>query len=250
MRYQRNKHRAVRAGENANATYAELRRLHEDQLLMRKLRAYRPHWPWWSMRGSAACLKWGFRDLQNLESTLKIVPGRRLVVQAGGNLGLFPKRLAEEFEEVYTFEPDSSLFYRLRQNASESNIHAYCAAVGCSREGVSLKSDRRDNSGKPGHEGLTYVAGPGSIQQLLIDDLNLPACDLIYLDIEGYEFNALRGAVETIAKYRPVIAVEINRNSEFAGVDCHEFRRWILDLGYRFEFKANSDEIFSPEVRL
>lgn len=219
----------------------------DDRLLMRKLVAYRRHWPWARMRGSAACLKWGFRDLQNLEQTLKLLPGRRVAVQAGGNLGLFPKRLAEEFETVYTFEPEPSLYKRLVLNAPEKNIIALPVALGCSHEGVSLKRNRRDGSGKPTHEGLTYVAGPGDIKQMMIDDLPLRACDLIYLDIEGYEFNALRGAVRTIREFKPVLAVEINRNASFAGVDQFALRDWIKAQGYRFEFKVNSDEVFVPE---
>ena len=41
-----------------------------------------------------------------------------------------------------------------------------------------------------------------------IDDLNLTECDLIMLDVEGYELHALNGAIETIKKYGPVICIE------------------------------------------
>jgi hypothetical protein len=41
-----------------------------------------------------------------------------------------------------------------------------------------------------------------------IDDMHLPSCDLIQLDIEGYELFALQGAQRTIEQYRPVIMIE------------------------------------------
>lgn len=220
-----------------------------DPLLMKKLVAYRRDWPWAAMRGSRDCLKWGFRDLRNLEQALEVTPGRECVVQAGGNLGLFPKRLAEDFRTVITFEPDPKLFERMVRNAYERNITAIQAALGNSNDPVGLSRRRRDNTGKPEHEGLTHVAGPGEIPQVRLDDMNLAVCDLLYLDIEGYELNALRGAEQTIRRCRPVIGVEVNRNISFAGSSPEELREWILGCGYRFSFRAWSDEVFVPEER-
>lgn len=220
-----------------------------DRLLMKHMQQYRPKWPWSGMRGSPSCLKWGFKDLKGLDEALAFVPGRDTVVQAGGNLGLFPKRLAEEFRRVITFEPDPKLFAILNYNAPEPNIESIQAALGNSYEPIAVSSHRRDSTGKPDHEGLTHVCGPGDIPQSRLDDLGLQVCDLIYLDVEGYEWNALRGALETIARCRPVLVIEINKNVVFAGYTKQDFRAWILSLGYRFEKRVNNDDIFIPEER-
>lgn len=211
-----------------------------------KLQAYRKDWPWDSFKGSPACLKWSFRDLQQLDKTLLVVPGRKLVVQAGGNLGLFPKRLAEEFEQVITFEPDAKLFAKLKFNAPEGNIQAIRAALGCQRTPVRLSSRRRDSSGRASHEGLTHVSGYGVIPQVMLDDMGLPACDLIYLDIEGYEFFALLGAEKTIDRFRPVIGIEVNRNIGFYGQKAETLRSWIVSKNYKLSFTLNSDEVYIP----
>jgi hypothetical protein len=58
--------------------------------------------------------------------------------------------------------------------------------------------------------------------------------------------NALRGAVRTIERHKPVLAVEINRNTAFAGVEPERLRDWICAQGYAFSFKVNSDEVFLP----
>lgn len=210
------------------------------------LHQYRNQWKWAQMKGSAACIKWSFRDLQNLERTLGFVRQRRVVVQAGGNLGLFPKRLAESFSQVLSFEPDPQLYEWAKHNAPEPNIKLVKAALGNSHDRIRLSQNRRDSSGRPTHEGLTHVSGKGDIKQVRIDDFFLPACDLIYLDIEGYEFNALKGGIETIQKFKPVIAVEINRNINYYGTTPDELRSWIKGLGYRFVFSMNSDEVFQP----
>lgn len=210
------------------------------------LRKYRRNWPWTRFAGSAACLKWSFRDLQQLDKAMKLTRGRACAVQAGGNLGLFPKRLAEEFARVITFEPDERLYAATKRNAPESNIEVIRACLGYDRTPVSLSGKRRDSSGRPAHEGLTHVAGAGAIPQVRLDDYDLPACDLLYLDIEGYEMFALRGAEKTIDRFRPVIGVEINRNTSFYGIDAGELRKWITSKNYMLSLRMNSDEVYTP----
>jgi FkbM family methyltransferase len=201
---------------------------------------------WKKFDGDPVCLKWSLRDLETLEVVLRHVPGRKAAVQAGGNLGVFPKRLAQEFETVYTFEPAPQLFHALAQNVPERNVIKLQAALGLKHEMVSLARNRRDGSGRPEHDGLTHVAGPGNIPTLMIDDLSLAACDLIYLDIEGFEFFALMGAEETIARCKPVIAVEINSGVKHYGHSAETLRSFICGLGYRQLLKMHSDEVFVP----
>lgn len=204
------------------------------------------HWNWLNFKGSEACLKWSRRDLETLKKALRYVPGRTCCIQAGGNLGIFPKKLAEEFSVVYAFEPHPMLFSAMSQNAPEPNIRKIRAALGANNKPVRMACKRRDKSGRPVHEGLTHVAGPGTIPCMRIDDLKLPVCDLIYLDIEGYEYFALQGAAETIARCRPVIGVEVNRNIAFTGHTADELRTLILSAGYVHRLTSHSDEIYTP----
>lgn len=203
-------------------------------------------WDWSKFRGSEACLKWARRDLEALVQALHYVPARRACVQAGGNLGIFPKRLAAEFDIVYTFEPDPKLFRMLAHNAPESNIIRIQAALGADNAPVRMECKRRDNSGRAVHEGLTHVAGPGKIASIRVDDMKLAVCDLIYLDVEGWEYFALQGAAETIQRCRPVIAVEINRNIGFTGRTARELRTLITSHGYVHKLTMHSDEIYAP----
>lgn len=214
-----------------------------------KLHAYRPNWKWEQMLGSRLCMHWNVRDLQTLDEVISLTPGRTCAVQAGGNLGLFPKRLAEEFTAVFTFEPDPRMYRRLRINSPEANIHPIKAALGDNREPVGLACRRRDGSLRPVHEGLTHISGPGTIKQMLIDDLNLLACDLIYLDIEGYELPALRGAARTIAEHRPVIALEVNGNAAYYGVTKPEIADWLGERGYVKIARRHGDDIYVPKER-
>jgi FkbM family methyltransferase len=201
-----------------------------------------------SMLGSAAALKWATRELDHLETVMALVPGRTACVQAGANLGVFPRRLAQSFATVYCFEPAADLFDKMLRNAPAENIVRFQAALGDTRGLVGTSRVRRD--GKPNnHEGITHVVPGGTIPTLMVDDLGLPVCDLIYLDIEGVELHALRGAVETLTRCRPVVAVEINKNLKYVDVTEADIYAFFDTHGYKHLMSVGSDHVFLPVER-
>jgi len=202
-------------------------------------------WDWTTFLGSRSALKWNRRDLPTILEVLPYVRGRTAVIQAGGNLGIFPKGLAQHFATVYTFEPAPDLFAMLQHNAPESNIIKFQAAVGDTAKLIGMSRQRRDGK-LDNHEGITHVAGDGILPQIPIDALHLPVVDLLWLDVEGYELFALWGAVETIRRCRPVLVVEINKSIKFVGHTGDEVRRVCTDLGYQSVRRMRSDEVFVP----
>jgi FkbM family methyltransferase len=207
-------------------------------------------WDWAKFRGSEAGLKWGRKDLGNVDEALKVTKGRTSVVQAGGNLGIFPKYLSRFFKRVYAFEPEPELFEMMCANAPERNIVKFQAALGCERGLVGISRVRRQNDGGTAHEGIAHVSGKGAIPTLKIDDLGLDSCDLICLDIEGYELYALRGADETIRKFRPTILCEINKSLDsMKEIVADDVRTNIRMRDYEFVMRVRSDELYVPRER-
>lgn len=202
-------------------------------------------WHWNRFRGSELALKFNRRDLPHLDRAVGFCKGRTAAVQAGGNLGIYPKRLAMLFQTVYTFEPSAELFLLLMLNAPEPNIVRVQAALGCDRGLVGTCNVRRDGK-MNNHEGITHVVPGGTVPTLRIDDLGLPVCDLVYLDIEGYELYALRGAVETLQRCRPVVTVEINKSLGFVGLKPVDVTGFLEAQGYRHALTMGSDQVFVP----
>lgn len=174
------------------------------------------------------------------------VVNKNIVVQAGGNCGFYVKQYAQLFRMVYTFEPEPLNFFCMNLNVTEKNVIKFQAVLGDKHEMVSLGNYLNDS-------GSTHVQnGPGEqsvVPTMLIDDLNLPGCDLIHLDIEGYELFALKGAIETIKKYKPVIAYEDPGVwSGRYGYNRTIINDFVLSLGYKFKCEVQGDMIFTYGV--
>lgn len=152
-----------------------------------------------------------------------------VVVQAGGNCGMYPRFYKNYFKEVYTFEPDNLNYYCLDVNCSGEGYHKFHGGLGNTTNKLSLRRGSMTNVGT--HR---ITGQPGNIQMYRIDDLNLKACDLIHLDIEGYEETALQGAKETIEKFKPVVITERSGGEKF-----------LLSLGYKMHKKLRMDTVYS-----
>jgi FkbM family methyltransferase len=157
------------------------------------------------------------------------------VVQAGGACGMYPMLLAQMFEVVYTFEPAAKSFHCLVHNTPQENIVRLNAAVGHMHEMVRVNYYDECNAGMN-----TVTADQrGIIPTLMIDDLDLPSCDFIMLDTEGYEYNAVLGAQQTISKFKPLIAMELGQTKAI--------EQFMESIGYGIIATAHADTYWAPK---
>jgi FkbM family methyltransferase len=140
------------------------------------------------------------------------------VVSAGGNIGvhLIPLSRIVRYEGgvVITFEPQTFIReHLLGPNLAMNgcvNVIVYPEALGAERATAYLPSiDYTMPNNFGGME--IRAAGPVPIDVITLDSLGLEKCQLLMLDVEGFELNALRGARETIMRCRPYLYVEIDR---------------------------------------
>jgi FkbM family methyltransferase len=193
-------------------------------------------WP----KADTECRKVIFDTQADLMAAIQHVRQRRVAVQAGGNCGIWPKTLANHFPTVYTFEPDPTNFFCLVRNCPEGNVIKINAALGDHGEAPMALAVRPENCG------AHFVDEDGALPVLALDAFNLPVCDLLYLDTEGYEWRILSGAVETIQRCRPVIAIENKGLSEKYGKTADEVEAFAVSLGYRVVDRPNRDVILVP----
>lgn len=134
---------------------------------------------------------------------------RHTVIQAGGNMGMYPRLLSDLFQRVYTFEPDPVNFHCLVANCQRDNIVKLNAALGFQHGLVEVTKEPFFKDWEINYGVRTVIVTENAnIPRLKIDDLSLNQCDLIMLDVEGHELPALKGAIETIEAFHPVVMVE------------------------------------------
>lgn len=185
---------------------------------------------WWPAN-DGWCHKVIHEELPDLDAAVRLTKGKFVAVQAGGNVGVWASHLAKTFGLVVTVEPDATNYECLTRNVP-ANVQHQRAGLGAEKGGFGLVT-------VDGNAGAHYAKPEGDIPVVTIDSLGLGACDLICLDIEGYEPFALQGAEQTIRKYRPVIMFEEKGLSQkYYGVPEGTSQAWVLGLGLDYSVKA------------
>jgi FkbM family methyltransferase len=186
----------------------------------------------------------GQNDQKDLVShILPYVKNRNIMVQAGGNCGFLLSTFVPHFNFVYTFEPDPVNFYCLSQNVTSDHVTKMQCCLGSEAKPVNVTQLVRPD--RPHDIGGVHVSGEGHVPTIRIDDLNLTDCNLMQLDVEGYELNALLGAAKTINKFKPVLCVEfcekwLNRYS----TNFDDIYQFLGTLGYKLAATYKADKIF------
>lgn len=189
------------------------------------------------------CWPWLQREKDLPEIITKHCENTRVVVEAGGNAGFYVKHYANLFDTVYTFEPDNLNFYCLNQNVREKNVIKMQACIGYNRKQVSMITSR-------GNIGMYHVnpSDSGIIPTIQVDDLNLEVCDLIHFDIEGYEYEALQGSIETIKRCKPIIALEWMNHSQKFGAGDEVIEKFLESIGYESIADIYHEKIFKFKI--
>ncbi len=186
---------------------------------------------------ATTALLWHCNDF--LPRILEYCPGRRVAVQAGGNVGVLPALLAKQFMRVVTFEADRDnyecLIRNLRHHAS---VETRLAAVGEFPDAVGIAREK-------GNSGASFIQGYGDVPVQRIDDLDLEACDLICLDVEGYEYFALLGAEDMIRDFHPTIVIEDKGLSKRYGIAQGSCEAYLKTFGYRVQWRDDTDLILT-----
>lgn len=173
-----------------------------------------------------------------LDSIVSLCSARRTVLQAGGNVGVWPAHLAQTFDRVITFEPDEMNFKALSINVGDlNNVRAYNAALGATSGRAGLRRIE-------GNIGAHSIRTGDEFDVVSLDSLGVGDCDLLQLDVEGYEHEALLGARKTIEASKPLIVLELKRLGEKYGHTDQSTIDLLHTWGYEQIAKFSRDVVF------
>lgn len=175
----------------------------------------------------------------HLDVALQYVKKRNVVIQAGGNCGQWPLWLASHFRHVYTFEPSPENFVCLTYNTRDhNNIYRYQCGLGDVVGRYYFEQDPQNCEGDH-----FDTAGPITCQIQQIKQLKTEV-DFICLDVEGFEFQALKGAGDILKRDKPVILFE-NRHQQRYGYTLEKLLSWLRKFDYSIVNRASKDIILA-----
>lgn len=160
------------------------------------------------------------------------VRSNHVALDIGANIGITSCILSQHIQQgqIHSFEPGGRVYAALNKNISANGlarVTTHNAALG-----DSVGDARFDENSAYGH--LTNDPDAQAVDLSTIDSfvqfLGLQRVDFIKIDVEGNEFAVLRGAMQTIKKFNPLIFMEFNSWCLCAYGDTNpvEFARWIV----------------------
>ena len=174
-----------------------------------------------------------------LDTGLRNVKRWRTCVDGGAHVGSWSRALAHKFVSVYSFEPQRDNWRCLLKNTETCpNVKAFNWALGDVNGYRSMASGR--------NSGCWHIADGDDVLMVRLDDLSITDLDYLKLDVEGFEYFALKGGKDTIARDRPVIQIEEKKLPH--SYDCPTARSLLQTWGYKQIDQYGKDVIFGPEA--
>lgn len=206
---------------------------------------------YWPVRENNKLEKaWGYyqnEENSKLPQTIaKLLSSKRSVIQAGGHAGLYPIQYSKIFEKVYTFEPNSLNYSCLEENTKNyKNVLIHNVGLGKEEEIVSMHLSLKNS-------GAHYVSKKSDLDSsrheeikiISIDSLEIEDCDLIHLDLEGYELFALEGAIDTINHSFPMIVLETTSAMDRYNYSEKDLGLFLSKYGYTVFKKWENDTVY------
>lgn len=184
----------------------------------------------------------------------RYLPKSPVILEAGAHVGLDTVKLAAAWPtgEIHAFEPVPAIFDQLKTRVHGlKNVKCYRLAVG--RENGSAKihvsggeSDGSSSLLKPKdhltlHPEVSFTK-PITIKVTSIDSWakarGIAAVDFLWLDLQGLELAALKGATHVLKKVSAIHA-EVNLVEVYENVPLYaELRSWLEKRGFKVAFEA------------
>lgn len=160
------------------------------------------------------------------------------VVDVGGFVGDTAYVFAKYGCTVDVFEPFFDAFICLTYNTRGWPVKGWNVATG-NGERIELVEEHLWNN--LGMRSVRTSTNEGAMKSVRIDDCDIRPVRFMKVDCEGREVFTLRGAKETIMKYRPIMFVEMYKDGlEAAGSSPEELEETITSLGYSMEMHGEA----------
>lgn len=159
-----------------------------------------------------------------------------------GDTALMFAKHCPNYQKIYAFEPDNAIFNQLIENTKELKITTINKGVFSKTSTLSfdIEDCGCSNFNKDGKIQIKVE----TIDNLLKQEKEV--ITLIKMDIEGSELEALKGASETIRKYKPKLAICVYHKAN----DLIEIPKYIKSLHQDYKFFLRNHQMVPEDTVL
>ena len=167
-------------------------------------------------------------------------------IDVGANKGIYSYIMQKHSGSVFAFEPNPKMF-RILATWAKGNIKIFQEALGSEAGNAVLRLPKSSHGYSNQAGSLNPFATKGKevgevpVKVSALDDLDLPEIGFIKIDVEGFEFDALKGARKIIAKDKPNLLIEIEERH--TGRSLKEMIQEVCDYGYIALNFSNNGEL-------
>jgi|TARA_Y100000294_G_scaffold145701_1_gene140991 FkbM family methyltransferase len=207
---------------------------------------------------------------------MKLNLKKPVILDVGANIGMYSICYSKLFSDanIYAFEPVKKNYQTLIQNIKNNKIKNIIANnFGLLDKKKFLKIGIPDPSTHKRYkqninDGLFSIFAKKKKFKIKVDSLDafikkkkINKIDFIKIDVEGAEFQVLKGAKKTISKYKPIIQLEFNELTEVLGnkkinffqnfAKKFDYKIYYLTKGYNLKKNINlKNDFFSDLILL
>ncbi len=195
----------------------------------------------------------------------QVIPEGGIVIEVGAHIGALTIPICKKVGprgKVLAFEPQPIIFQNLCANLSlntQFNTYAFNKACGSAKSNIKIPDIDYGKEGNYGGAQLEWFTDNKTGQDVeitTIDSYNIQQLNLLKLDVEGMELEALKGAQNTIERCKPIIYAE--NHFDNSAKDVVSF---LLDLDYNIwqhharlynekNYFQNSNNLYSTTTSL
>lgn len=179
------------------------------------------------------------------------------VIDVGAHVGYFSlliSTLVDEIGKIFSFEPNKTNYLQFKKNIKKNNINNILALEYALSDKVSVEKfffhqlNEGGGSLNNAHEVLQdfTLVKTSSLDELFNSQIiNTSSVDFIKIDVEGHEEKVLKGMLNIIELYSPMILVEVlNYQSELEVIEFLKKKK------YKFFIKINKFDLLCSSIDL